>query len=352
MLPNTSQPVSAGSLDRTPTLALASFQSAGGTAVAQRTKNPSKGSDIQSESLAQRVAFVTLGQTPRNDVVPDLRRLVGSPIETREFGVLDGVSAKVMSKVGPGPGDPALLTRLRDGSDMVLSLDWTSDRMREIYGEIARQDIDLVVLMSTMLGDMPAPARATIFCDRVAARAIETFAHAGQIVGIVLSLESQGDYIVGGHPWSDMTRVAVARPGDRVALEAAIDEFDGCDIVVLHSVTYSEPERKIAQARSGKPVVIARRLVASAIRDALDHLAAPRAPGARSGPLSDRLRLLSVREREIMFLVAEGLANKEIAFRLGISFRTVEIHRARMMSKMDFRTMTDLVRTVDSLSGF
>ena len=53
-----------------------------------------------------------------------------------------------------------------------------------------------------------------------------------------------------------------------------------------------------------------------------------------------------------MFLVAEGLANKEIAFRLGISFRTVEIHRARMMSKMDFRTMTDLVRTVDSLSGF
>jgi len=320
--------------------------------LARDTASPSKGSDIRSPSSAQRVAFVTLGQTPRNDVVPELCRLVGSPMEILEFGVLDNVSRDVMALAGPDPGDPALLTRLRDGSDVVLSLDWTSDRMGEIHHQIASQDIDLVVLMSTMLGVAPAPARATIFCDRVAARAIETFAHAGLIVGLVLSLENQSEHIVSGCPWSKMLRVAIARPGDRVALETAIDELEGCDVVVLHSVTYSEPERKFAAARSGRPVVLARRMVASAIRDALDRLAAPRDANPRCEPLSNRLRLLSVREREIMFLVAGGLSNKEIAFRLGISFRTVEIHRARMMSKMDFRTMTDLVRTVDSLSEF
>ena len=48
-------------------------------------------------------------------------------------------------------------------------------------------------------------------------------------------------------------------------------------------------------------------------------------------------------------MVSSGLTNKEIAFRLGISFRTVEIHRARMMSKMGFRSVAELVRTVDSL---
>lgn len=300
-----------------------------------------------------RVAVVTLGQTPRVDVVPELRALVGRPMEAVEFGVLDGADAETLARIAPGPGEAALMTRLRDGSDIVMSIDWTSDRMLEIYSEIAVLDIDLVVLMSSLLGAVPAPARTTIFCDRVVARTIETFADAGLMVGILLSLDSQGDMVVRERTRQpEMVRVAIARPGDHRALATAIDELNDCDVLILHSVSYSEEERRKAAERSGKPVVMARKLVASAIREALDRLAAPRDPEARDGALSERLRTLSVREREIMFLVAGGLANKEIAFRLGISFRTVEIHRARMMSKMDFRTMTDLVRTVDSLSAF
>lgn len=308
-----------------------------------------------------RVAIVTLGQTPRIDVVPELCSLAERPMEALEFGVLDGVEPDVLRRIAPGPGEPALLSRLRNGSDIVMSIDWTSDRMQEIYSEIAAQDVDLVVLMSSLLGSVPAPARTTIFSDRVVARTIETFADAGLHVGILLSLDSQGDMVVRDRTRRpERVRAAIARPGDQAALQAAIDELADCDVLILHSVTYSEEERLSAAERSGKPVVMARQLVASAIREALDRLAAPRDPdarnvrgdGPRDGPLSDRLRTLSVREREIMFLVADGLANKEIAFRLGISFRTVEIHRARMMSKMDFRSMTDLVRTVDSLSEF
>ena len=83
----------------------------------------------------------------------------------------------------------------------------------------------------------------------------------------------------------------------------------------------------------------------------LQRLAAPseKINLASTRSILDRLRLLSGREREIMFLVSSGLTNKEIAHRLGISFRTVEIHRTRMMSKMDFQNVADLVRTADSL---
>jgi DNA-binding NarL/FixJ family response regulator len=49
------------------------------------------------------------------------------------------------------------------------------------------------------------------------------------------------------------------------------------------------------------------------------------------------------REKEIIWLLAEGKANKEIASRLGITARTVETHRARIMMKMGFRAITDLI---------
>ena len=56
--------------------------------------------------------------------------------------------------------------------------------------------------------------------------------------------------------------------------------------------------------------------------------------------------LLTTRELEVMGLVVDGRANKEIAFDLGLSPRTVEIHRARVMSKMGAESLPDLVRKV------
>jgi PAS domain S-box-containing protein len=61
-----------------------------------------------------------------------------------------------------------------------------------------------------------------------------------------------------------------------------------------------------------------------------------------SGP--DPMSHLTVREKEIVRLVAEGSSNKEIATKLGISKRTVENHRAKIMAKLHLRSLGELIR--------
>ncbi|MBT8085744.1 MAG: response regulator [Woeseia sp.] len=58
----------------------------------------------------------------------------------------------------------------------------------------------------------------------------------------------------------------------------------------------------------------------------------------------ERLARLTPREREVFDLVVTGKANKVIAHQLSVSQRTVEIHRARVMEKMEARSLADLVR--------
>jgi DNA-binding NarL/FixJ family response regulator len=53
---------------------------------------------------------------------------------------------------------------------------------------------------------------------------------------------------------------------------------------------------------------------------------------------------LSIRETQILRLIAEGKENREIAQVLAISVRTVEAHRARIMLKLDLESVTSLVR--------
>jgi two-component system response regulator FixJ len=57
-----------------------------------------------------------------------------------------------------------------------------------------------------------------------------------------------------------------------------------------------------------------------------------------------RLSLLSEREREVGAHLAAGLSNKEIARKMGISPRTVEAHRARLMQKLKVSSLADIVR--------
>jgi two-component system, LuxR family, response regulator FixJ len=82
-----------------------------------------------------------------------------------------------------------------------------------------------------------------------------------------------------------------------------------------------------------------RRLL-EAIRRALGGPEGER-PGALAG---ERLANLTEREREVLALVAEGYTSREIGDKLGISGRTVDVHRANLLSKTGARNTADLIR--------
>ncbi|HJW24379.1 MAG TPA: response regulator transcription factor [Rhodocyclaceae bacterium] len=84
--------------------------------------------------------------------------------------------------------------------------------------------------------------------------------------------------------------------------------------------------------------------ILSRIRRALDLECQLRTRRQRDTALSHRAGQLTPREREVMRLVVAGKLNKQIADELNISMKTVEAHRARVMEKMDVRTLAELVK--------
>jgi two-component system response regulator FixJ len=84
-------------------------------------------------------------------------------------------------------------------------------------------------------------------------------------------------------------------------------------------------------------------LVAS-VRAALQQQQDQTKRGAERTEIEHRISTLSPREKDVLAGLIEGRANKQIAFDLGISPRTVEIYRANLMNKMQADSLSDLVR--------
>jgi two-component system response regulator FixJ len=85
-------------------------------------------------------------------------------------------------------------------------------------------------------------------------------------------------------------------------------------------------------------------LLLASVYTALDHHRDQTKRDAERAEIEHRLTTLSPRERDVLGGLVDGRANKQIAFDLGISPRTVEIYRANLMNKMQADSLSNLVR--------
>jgi FixJ family two-component response regulator len=143
----------------------------------------------------------------------------------------------------------------------------------------------------------------------------------------------------------------VALPGqDGVALHLAMNER-GVHLPVIFLTGHADVPLSVNAMKQGaldflvKPVDVT--VLVAAIDRALRKDERLRAQRTRREATDSRLASLTPREREVLMHVMEGRLNKQIAGDLGTAEKTVKVHRARGMEKMQVRSVAELVRAVE-----
>ena len=89
----------------------------------------------------------------------------------------------------------------------------------------------------------------------------------------------------------------------------------------------------------------------AALEEGYRRLSRKEATEDRTRDAAIRLQSLTPRERDVLDGLSQGLPNKTIAYDLGISPRTVEIHRANLMTKLDVRSLSEALRIAFAANG-
>lgn len=107
-----------------------------------------------------RAAFLTLGQTPRVDLVPELKSWIGPGLVVDEFGALDGLDESQVASLAPKGDEPRMITRLRDGTEVVVRKQDMHQRIQKILERLGPDDYDLRVLLCT--GHFPGDRKSVV----------------------------------------------------------------------------------------------------------------------------------------------------------------------------------------------
>ena len=170
---------------------------------------------------------------------------------------------------------------------------------------------------------------------------------------LVEAYGSAGQFLVACHPMiRGCLLLDVRMPGmDGLELQRELGTL-GFEIPVIFLTGHGDVEMSARATRAGafdffeKPFNAS--LLLDRVREAIAHDDQARSNReARSGT-ARRLSLLTPRERQVLDMVVAGKANKVIAFELGISDKTIEKHRAKVMRKMAASNLAELVSMVCS----
>jgi two-component system, LuxR family, response regulator FixJ len=136
-------------------------------------------------------------------------------------------------------------------------------------------------------------------------------------------------------------------PGiDGLELQALLNRL-GCRLPIIVMTGEGEVQDAVTAMKAGavdfieKPFDDQRLL--GAIEQALT-LSGRAARDREAEEAAERVATLSPRERQVLDLLIAGQPNKVIAYHLGISVRTVEVHRARMLDRLDLRSAAEAIR--------
>jgi len=204
-----------------------------------------------------RVGAVTIGQSPRDAVVPEIASRIGQGVEIIQRGALDGIAADVIRTHSPSSAETTLVSRLADGTEVTVDKSFIVPRLQEQIFRLEQEGVSLILLLCTHKFEELQSSVALL----LPSVALERIVERSKVRRLGVFTPSRDQIPAQSDRWkglaSEKVRVASASPyvaGSNVE-DAAIElRNEGVDFAAMDCIGYTESMRSIAQQVLNVPV--------------------------------------------------------------------------------------------------
>jgi len=224
--------------------------------------------------VQKKIGILTIGQSPRVDVVADITARFCVDVEVCEMGALDGLTLAQVKQYAPKAGMLALTTRMADGTEVVVAKEKLLPRLAAAVTALNERGVSLILLLC--VGPFPEfPSRCLVVQPkRVVDKCVAGLVTDRNRLGVVIPIEEQRQWAQETFsPMTSQLTISVASPyGGEEAMKQAIGELTaaGCDLLILYCMGFNRTHATALRCGSGKPVLLSNSLVARVIGELLE----------------------------------------------------------------------------------
>jgi protein AroM len=213
--------------------------------------------------MTRHVAFVTIGEAPRPELVAGITRHLAAPPAITEFGALDELDDGAIRAMAPADGEERLVTQRRDAREVVVAKAAMQRRLEHLFAAVDGRGFDLIVLLCTGHFAPFALRTPLLEAQSVVDHFTDGLTYGVATLGVMVPHPEQ---CAGFHGIGDKRiRATHASPYAAPRFTEAARELRDTDAVVMHCMGYDAAMQREVAAVTGRPVLLARRLVASAV---------------------------------------------------------------------------------------
>jgi protein AroM len=218
------------------------------------------------------LGVVTIGQSPRDDVMPQIVPFLPGDVDIRQAGALDGLGSDKLAELAPAPDGYELLTRLRDGSAIAVGREKIVSLVQARIDQLERDGADLILLMCT--GEFPALRSDVLLVepDRLLVGVVDGLRP--RRMGVFVPLPSQAEAIDDKWEAVEAEKVYVSaspygEPDETTRAADGLQERSLVDLVVMDCMGYTDAHQRLVAKAVGKPVILAASLAARVVGELL-----------------------------------------------------------------------------------
>ena len=218
------------------------------------------------------LGLVTIGQSPRDDVLPQMVPFLPSDLDIWQVGALDGLTYEQILDLAPDPEDYVLHTRLRDGSSVTVGRERIASLVQACIDQLQEEGDNPVLLLCT--GEFPELRSKGLLIepDRLLLNIVRGLGV--RRLGVMVPLPSQIGEMTG--KWGvisvDVTWAAASPYADQDEVTTAAEELAGheLDLVVMDCMGYTQAHKRVVSRATGWPVMLSSTAVARVVGGLLD----------------------------------------------------------------------------------
>jgi len=218
--------------------------------------------------------MITIGQSPRTDVVPEMKEILGREVEVMEAGALDGLSLEEVKGFYPKKGDYILCTRMSDGKEVVVAKRHVLPRVQQCIDLLTEKGAEVLLFLCT--GKFPDFSSKKLFIEpqKVIDYLIPALLRKKERMGLLVPLQDQVEQARKSYARfkGEMIVKAASPYAERDEVSRAAKELKKADpaVIVMHCMGYTQEMKRRVHGITGKPIVLARSFVARTLRELLD----------------------------------------------------------------------------------